>query len=224
MFKENTTGTARSRVIGIGPDRRFLPPFKDLFSMPEEVIEDLLSYFADFCELNHLGDKEKYDISNHCPLLSKIPVGFQHLLLTECAHLDPKEEKNYTYWRPDTKDRIFRKWFSQEFPLAFRVRISILKPNTEFSWHIDTNTSVACRCSVALNTSESYFEVKARSQIYSKELQKGVISFTNTGWPHRVYNNSNTPRINVVFGIPFKGLEKYITPSSKTLYQQSIKI
>lgn len=211
-------GRPRERVWGSGPDRKFLPPFQEICRVPEEVIQDLLSYYLNHFNLNDLEDSTNYGISDVCSLKQVIPSKFQHLLLTLPGDKNPYREENYTEWRPDTKDTRFYKWFQNHFPEAFRVRISVLQPHTEFSWHIDTNTSVACRCSASLNQVDSKFEIRARGKVYSNALKRGRLTFTNTGWSHRVYNPTNEARINLVFSIKFDGLKNYMTPSPKSLY------
>ena len=149
----NTTSRARDRVKGSGPDRKLLPAFKLLCTIPQEYIMELVTFFAENKAINDLRQPEKYGVSQHCPLRFATPEGFHHLLLTHCIEgEDDRLESNYRQWTDQAKALKFSKWFSEKFPNAFRVRLSSLKAHTEFGWHIDTNTSVACRCSASINS------------------------------------------------------------------------
>jgi hypothetical protein len=206
----NTTSRSRERVRGPGPDRKHLPPFHELTQIPTHLINELNHFACENSYINDLEQPDNYLVSTHCPLRMATPERFQHILLTRCgAGLDPKNEQNYTSWTDAAKKTLFYSWFIQHFPNSFRVRLSILSPKTEFSWHIDTNTSVACRCSVSLNEHQSFFEIKDRNGVHSVPLQIGQIYFTNTGWPHRVYNAGSTPRLNLVFGIKYEFISNY---------------
>ena len=75
---------------------------------------------------------------------------------------------------------------------------------------IDTNTSVAaCRVSCSLNNDDSTFEIKRRGKVDSEKFKGLKCWFTNTGWSHRVFNNSNKIRINLLFGIDYSNIAKY---------------
>lgn len=216
LFGHNTTGPARKRVRGSGPDRKELPAYQYLTTLPESTVLELKELFVDLEKKNDLRESDSYQISEHCPLMSTLPEGFQHILLTSCAPgKDVKSEESYTEWLPQLKTTSFLPWFNEQFPGAFRVRLSLLKPGTEFSWHIDTNTSVACRCSVALNPSGAKFEIKYKQSIQSVTFAgNGDVFFTNTGWPHRVYNSGEKDRLNLVFGIKYENLKHLMEKSN----------
>lgn len=212
----NTTSSAKSRVRGDGPDRKVLPPYKHLIDLPPDLTQELLAYFGQHQQQNDLFDQKAYPIADHCPLKQALPEGFQHLLLTTCPEgRDERLEWSYTQWTASAKKLKFYKWFMQAFPHAFRVRLSALAPGTEFGWHIDTNTSVACRCSANLSGEGAAFEVKQRNSIHSIPMQAGQVHFTNTGWPHRVYNFQQSPRLNLVFGIKFDGISHHFVKSAE---------
>jgi hypothetical protein len=206
----NTTSPARERVRGDGPDRKDLPAFRELTQLPSHLIAELTQFALENRNINDLDAPDNYQVSSHCPLRKATPAGFQHILLTHCpAGGDPKNEQNYTQWTDLAQNTEFYPWFKEHFPGAFRVRLSVLMPETEFSWHIDTNTSVACRCSVSLNEHHSAFEIKDRQGVHSVPLKLGTVYFTNTGWPHRVYNMGDQPRLNLVFGIKYDNISSY---------------
>lgn len=212
LFGRNSTSLARERVAGLGPDRKLLPAFAPLVIIPKLLVVELNDFFSHHRALNDLAATENYKIADHCPLKEKVPQGFQHILLTQCStEGNFLNEQNYTQWTPEAKETKFYSWFSQKFPSAFRVRLSLLPPDREFAWHIDTNTSVACRCSVALNESNAEFEVKQKNLTQRVPLKEnvGTIFFTNTGYPHRVFNHGTADRLNLVFGIGYDGISHY---------------
>jgi hypothetical protein len=210
--KRNRTSSRKDRVKGSGPDRKQLEAYKLLTSMPEEVITELIDYFNVHKDQNDLRSPRDYPISHLCPLKEALPDGFRHRLLTHCAEGAPNNlEWSYTAWTKSAKDLIFYQWFQEAFPGAFRVRLSLLAPKTEFSWHIDTNTSVACRCSANLTGEGAIFEIKKAGKIQRVPMKAGEVFFTNTGWPHRVINPTDRPRLNLVFGTFFENIEHFFS-------------
>lgn len=208
----NTTSRPRARVAGRGPDRKQLPLFKKLTELPEEHVVLLQKHFARFSHTNDLSSSENYQVSDHCPLKLAIPEGFQHLLLTHCPKgLDPRNEQNFTEWTPEARSTGFFHWFQNYFPRAFRIRLSWLASGTEFGWHIDTNTSVACRCSIPLSDANAVFEIRDKKRVAQVPMQRGDVFFTNTGWSHRVYNNDQEGRLNLVFGVYFEDIKRYFS-------------
>ena len=209
---KNTTSSARDRVVGTGPDRKLLPASKKLLDIPDDIVVELNQFFESHRAINDLSVPSKYGVSTHCPLRHALPNGFQHILLTRLKSAgDARNEQDYTEVTKEALSLRFISWLEQYFPNAFRVRLSLLKSGTEFGWHIDTNTSVACRCSVTLNQNSAKFEVKMRNQIYQVPMQVGEVHFTNTGWPHRVYNEGDMDRLNLVFGVPFSDIESFFS-------------
>lgn len=209
-YKNTTSVRARERVLGHGPDRKLLPAFKYICDLPEEFILELNNFFEINKFKNDLEIAENYQISDHCPLKYALPEGFHHILLTRCEdNFDPRDEHSYTRWTNEALQMKFTSWFQAYFPGAFRVRLSLLPIGEELSWHIDTNTSVACRCSIALDDAKASFEIKIKSNVNTVPLSRGSCYFTNTGYPHRVYNNSFSNRLNLVFGIDFKNIKKW---------------
>ena len=218
-FSQNTTSNARSRVIGSGPDRKLLPPFLDLGGLSRQDLEVLNSVCDELAHINDLKVVSNYEISQHCPLRFLVPKEFKHILLTVSEpNEDPKFETSYTSWRDFKEASIVKSIIGKISKRAFRVRFSILEPGDEFSWHIDTNTSVACRFIIILNDHDSFFEIDTRGEIHSVPLEVGHIYFVNTGWKHRVFNNGKSPRKALLFGSRFEDINLEINPSEKSLY------
>ena len=209
---KTSIGRPRDRVVGAGPRRHELPNFKHLCNMPEEIIEEFNSIYEHFSEINFLKDKENYEIKDKCELVGMIPEKFQHILLqNKDENLDSNNlmmELKYTKFTEHCTQKA-KDWLNKTFSGLYRARISVLHPGDLFDWHIDTNTSVACRVSCSLNNDDSTFEVKRRGVVDSNKFKVGECWFTNTGWPHRVYNNSDKIRINLLFGIDYERIKRY---------------
>jgi len=207
-FKTNI-GRPRDRVIGPGPSRENMPTFKTLIELPQIIMHDLLSIYSEHRHVNYLNSKD-YEIKDNCELAGKVPAKFQHILLQDKnSNLDERfDELKYTAWTEYCTPKV-KNWLNQAFPNCYRARISILHPGELFDWHIDTNTSVACRVSCALNNDASTFEINRKGNIESRDFPVGELVFTNTGYPHRVFNNSTKQRINLLFGIDYKDIECY---------------
>ena len=217
---KNTTTRIRNRVLGTGPVRTLLPASRFLIDIPSHFIYELNQFFKE-TSINNLKIFKNYKVSQYCPLLYALPDGFQHILL---SHLKPggdeRNEQDYTVVAELAQKLKFMSWLKEKFPNAFRVRLSLLKAGSELSWHIDTNTSVACRCSATLNENIARFEIKwgRRPCPHVVPMQLGQIHFTNTGWPHRVFNKGCTDRLNLVFGVPFVDIEHFFEKSEEHFF------
>ena len=205
-------GRPRDRVVGLGPKRHELPNFKHLCNMPQEMIYEFNQIYEKYKEVNFLKDTKNYEIKNKCELVGMIPKNFQHILLqNKDENLnsdDLMRELKYTKFTNHCSKKA-KEWLNDTFPGLYRARISVLHPGDLFDWHIDTNTSVACRVSCSLNNDDSTFEIKRRGKVESEKFKVGECWFTNTGWSHRVFNNSNKIRINLLFGIDHSNIAKY---------------
>jgi hypothetical protein len=78
-----------------------------------------------------------------------------------------------------------------------RFRISETQPHYEIPWHIDTNTSVACRAQICITNDDSKFEFKTRQGIKTLQMAPGELWFINTGWNHRVIANSQVRQVAI---------------------------
>lgn len=205
-------GRQRDRVTGNGPDRKELPNFKTIAKMPQEVIDELLQSYEDNPNNNDVFRTE-YVVRNICAMTEHPPKAFFSMFYQE---LDPSTddtsfiETRYKLWNDVLgPESATVKWMNETFPNAFRSRLSVLQPGTGFDWHIDTNTSVACRVTCVLRNPDSKFEINRRGEIETMQAEVGDCIFTNTGWTHRVYNDTNESRINFLFSIEYKDIEKY---------------
>ncbi len=194
----------RARVRGEGGKRRHeLPSFQLLGHLPPSAIAEAQQYFLAFSG-NDLGG-DTYKISAACSLLPKTHQQYRQKLLQLCeTNQDPLVEKNYTQWIHDLPAQsVLKSWFEKNFPQSYRARLSSLPSQASLDWHIDADTSVSCRISIACSPSESLFEINRRGVVESKKFQPGEVWFTNTGWLHRVINPGPEPRLNLIFGIHY---------------------
>ncbi len=195
----------RTRVRGSGPHRAELPNFKFLGQLPQTIIDEALELIQNY-NGNDLGS-DRYKISSACPLIEKTGEHYRQMLIQRCkAGLDPNQEESYTEWIAEAQGTELKKILLKEFPHLYRLRVAVLHPGEVLDWHIDTDTSVSCRVSISCNKVQSAFEISRRGEVESCFFKPGEIWFTNTGWNHRVKNNDEKPRINLIFGIKHEHL------------------
>lgn len=197
----------RDRVKGFGPDRSQLPNFKKVCDLPIKIQQQLLDVWR-ACRHNDLENSEKYPIKDNCSLKYTLPEGMKHILLQSInTTKDPNDEKSYSVWNELALATDLPGWIEKNIGATFRTRLAVLPPGAEFSWHIDTNTAVACRCSVILNNPNSVFEIDRKGQVETLKAEVGEVIFTNTGYKHRVYNPTKKTRCNLLFGFEYSELK-----------------
>ena len=64
----------------------------------------------------------------------------------------------------------------------------------EIKWHIDTDTSVACRAQICLGVNDRVFQFKDSTGIHELKMRPGELCFINTGWNHRVISGTTLRR------------------------------
>jgi hypothetical protein len=209
----------RKRVRGFdGPDRRRLPSTKLLGNVGEGFINNYLEYIAQLpVDYNDMLD-EDYGISQNCPLsVGDMAKGegplfdikkLRHIMFQGAASSDPElinDEENYTKpIRPALLEPITT--ICSEF---YRARLSIIPPDYDIPWHIDTNTSVSCRLSILL-CGEQEWMTRRRGRIEKTLMKPGEIWFVNAGWPHMIKNRSNSEgRVSVLLSTKWKNISKY---------------
>lgn len=206
------TATKKLRVRGTGPSRSVLKPFYKLGTLPPIVVSTLLNYATTNLE-NDLGSDE-YAISKHCNFKDVFNANqnYRQLLLqVKDANVVSLEidEFQYVNWKNTViQDQLA--CLSDYIANIFRFRISIMKSNHSLNWHIDTDPSVICRAQICLQNTDSTFEFKTKQGIESFTMEPGDLYFINTGWQHRVVNNSTSDRIVGIFGFKFADLNPNI--------------
>ena len=83
-----------------------------------------------------------------------------------------------------------------------RVRITKLAPGKEIPYHVDYDPTYAVRVIVPIFTNKgvkNFFKI--RDEIKEYHLEAGQAYFLNTGFSHAVENQSDEPRIALMFSL-----------------------
>jgi hypothetical protein len=195
-------GTKRSRIKGTGPRRHELKPFVKLGLAPHYVVKEL-NRILDTHTHNDIGG-DNYNITNSTDYdknfgISKTDDTYRQILLQGNSLIDKESLDEYTYnrWDNGYKLRYTRPFLDEIFDRTVRFRLSEMVGHHEIKWHIDTDTSVACRAQICLTDDDSIFEFKTRDGVHSLKMKKGECWFINTGWSHRVVSGNDMRRTAV---------------------------
>jgi hypothetical protein len=151
---------------------------------------------------------------NHMELVSNVYDNFHQINLTELngegmeytsnikERIRRKEEALYNKPTDDYLHSYFKEITDQFVEDKMRVRITKLDPGKKISWHIDYDPTYAVRIIIPIYTNNkvrNLFRVKKNEiNLY---LEAGKAYFLNTGFAHAVYNNSDKPRIALMFSL-----------------------
>lgn len=202
--------TKKLRVSGNNGPRRHEMKTHGLVTsnVPQEVLDEIL-LIANSYTGNDLGG-DNYQISQHCDVKSAFTDSetYSQILLQQLNQDSDSEidETNYTIWRTDLNTSAIQKYLNTVFKAPYRTRISVMHGGNELNYHIDTDTSVLCRIQIPVQTQGSLFQWKTKTEEVSLDMQQGNSYFVNTGWLHRVTNNSNNTRIVLIFGVDYKNI------------------
>ena len=204
----------RARVRGEhGPDRNLLPSFHQLGTyntrnfrkLEVSVIKQLISHPSDH---NDITNSEVYRIAQACELKDYFTPSYQQYLL-QTVGVRPEgsdeipDEWEYTDYNDDTVE--FRDLLNQFVNPHFRSRIAYLPSGEELGWHIDTNTSYACRVQIMIH-GEHKFLIKRKGIIEEQIMRQGEVWFVNTGFSHKVEVLGNEPRVGILLGCHFAAI------------------
>lgn len=202
--------TKKLRVSGNnGPRRHELKTHGLVTSdVPQSVINEILNIANNYTG-NDLGG-DNYQISQHCDVKSAFTASetYSQILLQQLNEGADSEidETNYTTWRSDLSTTAIQKYLEDTFKAPYRARISVMHGGNELNYHIDTDTSVLCRVQIPVQTTGSLFQWKTKTEEVSLDMQQGNSYFVNTGWLHRVTNESNNTRIVLIFGVDYRNI------------------
>ena len=143
-------------------------------------------------------------------LLEKDPslVNKSHILekIHDPAHrlyVPEADERNYT-----KKTDLVSGYMEEVFNLfskdtVTRTRFAVLMPGQKVSPHIDMNTDLGVRIHVPVLTHpDAVIGVKGKkSSVEMHWPADGSVWFLNQGFTHWVYNNSDVPRVHLIFSI-----------------------
>jgi hypothetical protein len=156
----------------------------------------------------------------HPQLVNSVYDNFEQINLTEHNGKQPLEDiptnvrdrikrnrsaKEEGFFNKPTKEytgSYFEEIVSQFSHTAMRVRITKLAPGKQVPLHIDYDPSYATRIIIPVYSNHAVvnkFVVKKES--VETYFEPGSAWFLNTGFAHGVFNNSDQPRIALMFSI-----------------------
>lgn len=151
---------------------------------------------GDRLDAKRLLDKDP-SLVHKANLLEKIHDESHHLYVPEA------DERNYTK-RTDLVSGYMEEIFEM-FPedTVTRTRLAVLMPGEKVGAHIDMNTDLGVRIHVPILTHDDVIMgVKGKKRsIEMNWPADGSVWFLNQGFTHWVYNNSDVPRVHLIFSI-----------------------
>lgn len=150
---------------------------------------------------------------NHEDLVKDVYSNFYQINLTEPSKTLPytssikerlrrKEEQLYNVETEDYKNSIFKDIVTQLKSPAHRVRITKLEPGKEIPFHVDYDVNYAVRCICPIYSNPGVInKFKRGNEVEEYYLEPGNAYFLNIGYPHAVVNNSDSPRIALMFSL-----------------------
>ena len=151
---------------------------------------------------------------NHKVLVSQVYKNFEQINLTELngevipytdsikERLRRGEEKLYNKPTEDYLNSYFKEITDQFVCDKMRVRITKLDPGSTIPFHIDYDPTYAVRIIVPIHTDIRVTNLfKVKGERITTYLEEGKAYFLNVGFAHAVYNNSDQPRIALMFSL-----------------------
>lgn len=150
---------------------------------------------------------------NHMELVKSVYDNFEQINLTTPSEVLPytasikerlkrREEHLYNVPTEDYTGSVFEEIVTQLKAPASRVRITKLAPGKEIPFHVDYDVSYAVRCICPIYTNEMVInQFKRDGEIEEYHLEAGKAYFLNIGYPHSVLNQSDQPRIALMFSL-----------------------
>jgi len=206
----------KARVRGEnGPDRQKLPLFYKLGTVDPTVVRTIheeIMFLVNGLpkDYNDIQNSDRYEIAQACKLKTYFPTEYKQYLLqvTGNSSIDVPDEWEYdTYTKEGLK---FRSFITPYVNPHFRARIAILPPGAELDWHIDTNTSYACRVQIMISGNQ-IFEIKKKSDIEQRIMLPGHVWFCNTGYRHRVRVIGDESRVSILVGCHFDAIKQIMS-------------
>ena len=210
MSRQQFDKTKRERVQGDGPDRQNLPSFYCVGKIDSQIRREILYIVSKYKGVND-NYSDEFNISKFCDLGKSIPKGHISLLLQKPRPgTDGMNEKDYTMWDKLEEKSILKNFLQENFPNSYRTRIVFLPGQSKIDWHIDINTKVSCRFHILIKNPDFVFEIDRKHKIDRVPFKEDTVFFTNTAYPHRVYNSTNEERISVLFDIDYKNVKNIL--------------
>ena len=111
---------------------------------------------------------------------------------------------------PSKESEIVYDFLKSKFKMIWRCRIHYLPSSGQLPWHIDVDTSLACRVYLPITSDideHNLFEIERRGQVIPLKMKIGEFC-VNTGFKHRVLNNTNKGRYGLIFNTTSEEIEK----------------
>jgi len=149
---------------------------------------------------------------NHSKI-AKIYKYFEEVsLTTSTKQFEPTENtrerilrREEMFWNNPTENFVnsyFKEITDQFIAPVTRVRLTKLPPKKDLIFHVDYDPSYAVRVVVPIYTNNQVKNLfKWNGQEESYFLEEGKAYFLNTGIEHAVINESNEPRIALIFSL-----------------------
>jgi hypothetical protein len=150
---------------------------------------------------------------NHEDLVKDVYDNFEQINLTTPSKILPhtdsikerlrrREEHLYNVPTEEYTGSYFEEIVTQCKSPASRIRITKLAPGKTIPFHVDYDTTYAVRCIVPIFSSKLVTNLwKRNGEIEEYVLEPGNAYFLNIGYPHSVVNNSDDPRIALMFSL-----------------------
>jgi len=200
-------------IKGDGPDRKLLPNYYKLGDVNDvgsfEAFRESVKRQVDkWPNRNDINNSAMYEIAQTCSLKTYFPSTYRQLLFQQTNPKLEREETEFDYvgYTVHSIYEEIGKILYELVPNHFRARVAILPPGEVLDWHIDSNTSYACRLQIPIIGS-CHWQIRRRKEIESKVLQPGEVWFTNTGFSHRVENNGTEDRVVLLVGCRFDDIK-----------------
>lgn len=154
---------------------------------------------------------------NHEELVKDVYDNFEQINLTEPSEILPyepsikkrlqrREEHLYNVPTDAYNDSYIQTIVEQCKAPASRVRITKLAPGKEIPFHVDYDVGYAVRCICPIYSDNMVInKFKRNGEVEEYVLEAGNAYFLNIGYPHAVYNNSDKPRIALMFSLDGTG-------------------
>ena len=215
MSRQIFQASRRKRVQGDGPNRSKLPNFSYIGDISSDVQYEILQIVEDLSNINDIYGKN-YSVSKFCDLKRQLPKEHINILLQKpIFQSDGMEQKDYKVWMRIKSKGQLKKFLENKFPNSYRTRIARLFPKTGINWHIDMNTKVSCRFHILIKNPQFIFEINRKGIVDQIPFKERNIFFTNTAYPHRVYNPTEEERISLLLDIDYKDVQNILPTISE---------
>lgn len=207
----------RARVRGDGPDRRLLPPFHQIGVLDPLRLADLkaeTSYLlSGYPEgYNDIYNEDIYQIAQECKLKMYFPPEYRQILFQVTGNDTPARDE-WDYKTFTHKALRFSRFIDPFVSKTFRSRLALLPPGHVLDWHIDTNTSYACRVMMIVNGMHR-FMVRKKGKTYQTIMRPGEVWFCNTGYSHRVEVVGEDTRVAILLGCHYEAIKDKVPCSN----------